>query len=626
MKLWQRWWARVPQPDSKRQLIVVAALLLLLPLLAALQFHWVGQVSEGEREFMKANLRNSAEHFSRDFDQELTRLYAAFQEERFGPEALTQTGTARYAAKFAQWQRQTAHPRLVSTILFTQSLAVPPPAFGDLQWQCLNASATDFSNCVWPPAYQDLRATLEERFENLRRALAGQEPLIPRPFPEALAGAAPALAFPLLQRSPGPAFFTATRQSRNSASPERMRPLLFSGLLIVALDQRYLRETYLPALIQQHFNQDRADYDIVITSRGNSPEVFYTSAAPAGKGQATLLQADVTTELFSIRMDFLRALLRERWRARQPLPQPAVRANTAQPPPLAMPLRGDEEGGQWQLLIQHRAGSLAAAVATARRRNLLLSFGILILLTTSFLLLLSSARRAARLAQLQMDFVAGVSHELRTPISVIDAAGYNLMKGHIKDAAQMNRYGTLIRQESRRLTEMVEQILEFAGAQAKRQQYDLQPTDLKQIIEEALASPLLTEHSFAVEKELPAALPTVQADAAALRRVLQNLVSNAVKYSGEQRWLQLQAQTDQTGNHVQITIRDRGLGIPAAELPHVFEPFYRGSEARAAQIHGNGLGLSLVKNIIEAHGGQISVTSVIGHGSAFTLRLPVDSV
>src|SRR5262245_10678718 len=114
------------------------------------------------------------------------------------------------------------------------------------------------------------------------------------------------------------------------------------------------------------------------------------------------------------------------------------------------------------------------------------------------------------------------------------------------------------------------------------------------------------------------------ADVPALSRALRNLIDNAMKYSGESRWIGVRAQSIISGGtaEVQITVSDRGLGIPAEDLKYIFEPFWRGSEATAAQIHGNGLGLNLVKIIINAHGGDIRVQSEPGRGSSFTLTLP----
>jgi two-component system sensor histidine kinase SenX3 len=117
----------------------------------------------------------------------------------------------------------------------------------------------------------------------------------------------------------------------------------------------------------------------------------------------------------------------------------------------------------------------------------------------------------------------------------------------------------------------------------------------------------------------------VNADAAALSRAIQNLLNNAMKYSGDSRWIGLSAESVKTsdGDQLQINVSDRGLGIAPSEQDRIFEPFYRGKEVMAAQIHGNGLGLSLVKHIVAAHGGRVNVESKVGQGSQFIVRLPV---
>jgi signal transduction histidine kinase len=127
-----------------------------------------------------------------------------------------------------------------------------------------------------------------------------------------------------------------------------------------------------------------------------------------------------------------------------------------------------------------------------------------------------------------------------------------------------------------------------------------------------------------IEQEIPGRLPPIAADRAALRSALENLIGNALKYGGESGWVRVTAREAQTrgGREVQIAVEDRGLGIAPADLPHVFEPFYRGAEAQSRQIRGNGLGLSIVRSIVEAHGGHVTVTSAPGKGSTFTVHLP----
>jgi signal transduction histidine kinase len=280
----------------------------------------------------------------------------------------------------------------------------------------------------------------------------------------------------------------------------------------------------------------------------------------------------------------------------------------------------------WQLLLQHSAGSLDAAVTETRRRNLWLSFSILAVLGAGVGLIVINAQRSQRLAAQQMDFVATVSHELRTPLAVIRSAAQNLSAGVVHDGAQAKRYGDLIEAEGRRLTGMVEQVLEFAGLGGNRPSLARRPVDVAGTITDAIAScePLLQSDGFEVAVDIASDLPPVLADEDALRRALANLVTNAIKYGADGRWVGVTARRASTRgqDEVQIAVADHGRGIDPADLPHIFEPFYRGRQALDRQIHGNGLGLSLVKRIAEAHDGRVTAKSAPGDGATFTLHLP----
>lgn len=602
------------------QFIVTAALLLLLPLLAALQYRWLGQLSVSEREQRRAHLRTLATRFGQDFDREITRTYISFLP---FSEAEETDWLNAYALNYARWSKSATYPGLIKNVYV---------AVTDEQQQLhphlLNHQTGFFDVCDWPPQMMALQKQLQELAHRETRRLNLPSSGSPPPdradnsgkSPIPFADEPPAMALPILE-------------SGRIQSDGRLSPPHIAGIVLIELDVRYIQQEMLPALAGRHFlAEDGSSYDLIVVSNNNQ-RIIYNSGAAAGQSllsPVAITNADADASLFSLLADEFRDLMRNNRR----LGEMRVRINPALRPRAAPPIffgarewMAQEQSGLWKMYIRHRAGSLEAAVASVHRRNLLISFGILALLASSVVLMMLSSRRAHRLARQQMDFVAGISHELRTPLSVIESAAFNLDKGVVKNPQQIKSYGTLIRKETGRLTEMIEQVLEFAGVQSGQQRYELLPVRLNSVIEDVLVDSrhLFTEAGFQVEANIAPNLPTVMADQAAIARAIQNLLNNAMKYSGESRWIGLRAETNSlgSGQFVMITVEDRGLGIPDKELPHIFEPFYRGSEARSAQIRGNGLGLSLVKNIIEAHGGQIQAKSKTGSGSSFFLRLPV---
>jgi signal transduction histidine kinase len=280
----------------------------------------------------------------------------------------------------------------------------------------------------------------------------------------------------------------------------------------------------------------------------------------------------------------------------------------------------------WVIAARHSGGSLDEVVSALRMRNLAISFSILLLLSAGLALALLSARRAEKLAQLQMEFVAGVSHELRTPIAVIRQAADNLAEGVVSSAEQTREYGRLMRSEGRRLTNMVEQTLQFASSQAGKQRYAIETLAPSDLIELAAAESRseLSESGIELTLDVAPDLPSVRGDSSAVMQCLRNLLSNAVKYRGQSKKSSLAAAAE--GHFVRFDVSDFGLGISPEDLPHVFEPFYRGRQAVDAQIQGSGLGLSLAKEAAEASGGTLTAASQLGSGSTFTLRLPLAAV
>ncbi|HSC27817.1 MAG TPA: HAMP domain-containing sensor histidine kinase, partial [Vicinamibacterales bacterium] len=240
--------------------------------------------------------------------------------------------------------------------------------------------------------------------------------------------------------------------------------------------------------------------------------------------------------------------------------------------------------------------------------------------------LVLSTRRAQRLARQQMEFVATVSHELRTPLAVIRSAAENLADGVVQDGTGVRRYGELVRTEGRRLTEMVEQVLEFAGIQSGQRDLALKPVAVEPLVREIVTSSaaLIEQSALSIELSFPPDLPPVLGDEPALGRVFRNLIGNAVKYGAVGGWVGVSARA--SASHVIVTVADRGIGIAPSDQGRIFEPFYRSADAAAAQIQGAGLGLSLVRRIVDAHGGRVLVTSAPGKGSEFAVHLPVAGI
>ncbi|MFN8001688.1 MAG: HAMP domain-containing sensor histidine kinase [Acidobacteriota bacterium] len=600
----------IRERGTTSMLIVLAVLLLLLPLLAILQYRWQSQLSEREREHMTGNLRASAFRFGQDLDDELTRAYVIFAPSMaVGKEA----GLSAFATRYDRWLTQAQYPQLVRDVFVAQV---------DEQEQFhlyqLNPESKQFS------AAQSWPAELSKLAEQLAHYTKDEQ----RTFLRELMGRRFQLVNEQLAVLVHPILIPPTFRERGQVTWS-----LPIGFVIVTLNLDEIKQDILPTLAKRHFlGTNGFDYSAtIVTNQQEQKTVFQFGPESASK-----TAADVKVGLLGLRRETIRRIIsslppaeREQMNLFRPPPPNEANPNSTPPPapreiaPMAM---GNDEQKLWELRLTHRAGSLEAAVTAVRRRNLLISFGILLVLAASVALMMQSAQRAHRLARQQMDFVAGVSHELRTPLAVIKSAAWSLTRGVIREEEQIKRYSTLIGKESDRLIEMIEQVLEFAGAQSGRQKLELQPVSISELIENVLAAaqPLLGEGGFQVEKTVVTDLPPVLADSAALSRALRNLLDNAMKYSGDSRWLGVQAKLSGSGRkpEIQISISDRGIGIPAEEQKYIFDPFWRGSEATTAQIHGNGLGLNLVKNIVLAHGGQISVQSQPGQGSTFTVSLP----
>lgn len=252
----------------------------------------------------------------------------------------------------------------------------------------------------------------------------------------------------------------------------------------------------------------------------------------------------------------------------------------------------------------------------------LLSAGVLLAgLTLAFL----SARNAMRLSRMKSDFVSNVSHELRTPLASIRVFAEFLRAGKVKSPEKVVEYGEYIETESRRLSRLIDNILDFARIESSRKEYHLRSTDVVSLVRSVLHAfeVRLEQAGLRLELELPeSGLPSAELDEDAVAQALYNLLDNAIKYSSTGQEIRVVV-THQEG-HLVISVRDRGIGIARADQQRIFERFHRVSTGLVHDVKGSGLGLSIVEHIAKAHGGEIILDSEPGRGSTFSLRLPIE--
>ena len=587
------------------QLLVAAVLLVLLATLATLQYRWLGEVSAAERERMRAGLRTRTSDFTKEFDGQLTRTYVAFHVDH---EQIESDPASALADAYARWRASSATPDLVTGVYLAEG-----QTFQTAQIRRLDPDRRALDPVEWPP---ELAASMK-RVHQFVPQVAGAPP----PFllgADAIDSRTPALviAVPRMKRIGDGRQFTVM--------PD---PTLLARLVIAVLDAGRLQHEILEPLVTKYFGDGgTSEYLVTIVRRDEPSAVIYTSDNAATVDAAT---ADVTSGLFDLRMDELNRLADAPGPPTRSLGEQRLaitivrRANGGEGRRVLM--AGGDEQGAWHVRVRHRSGSLDAIVAQSRRRNLAISLGVLGLLGASVVLIIAAAQRQQRLARQQMEFVAAVSHELRTPLAVICSAGENLADGIVGDDPQVRRYGSLIQSEGRRLRDMVERVLEFAGITSGAPPRPFTNVDLARVIADVVGAidADARDRGVAIHVHTNGSLPAVAGDADALRSAVRNVVGNAVKYSAAGTTVDVAAAVQ--GSTVQIRIVDRGLGIDPDDLPHVFKPFHRGRRAAEAQIRGTGVGLSVVRQVIDAHRGDVRIESRPGEGTTVIVDLPVAS-
>jgi len=275
--------------------------------------------------------------------------------------------------------------------------------------------------------------------------------------------------------------------------------------------------------------------------------------------------------------------------------------------------------------IKYPETTIADISAHFLRYNYSILGALSLLMIGGIFLTYRNISREMNLARLKSDFVANVSHELRTPLALIRLYAETLELGRLNAKEKYQDYFRIIREESERLSALINNILDFSRIEAGRKEYEFKETDLPQLVRSTLDSYRfqIEQNGFAFEENICDDIPPVNVDREAIARSLLNLVNNALKYSKEKKYIGVSLY--RANGSVKLEVQDHGIGIPVAEQDKIFEKFYRCGDPLVHNIKGSGLGLSLVRHIVRAHGGDVQVESEPDKGSKFTIALPIDS-
>ncbi len=410
----------------------IALLALLCGVLGFLQYRSIGAIAAAERSRLQEELHSRLAAFSRSFNNEISR---AVYELVPAPDAIEREGTAAYEAQYARWKP--VHSGLLRRI----TIAVPHGgelAFRDLDLKTGRPAATEV---IAEPPSDDLMFRIERRGPGNQGPQERQAPQAQLPGPEAR--------------------------------------------LVVELNPDYLRNEVLPEMLTAYLGEvGHREYDVSVIDARNPDRVIYSSAI-SGHGDVSLTNADDSVALLDMHPgpggaggsgpEIGHGPPELNGRAFHPGDLHAA-GLFGDPPPFSGP------PGRWRLLARHQAGSLDALVAQTQRRNLATTLAVLLLILATSAILVRFSRQYHRLAEMQINFVAGVSHELRTPLTVIRTAAYNLRNARLRDRPeQVERYGRMIEAESGKLEGMVEQVLQFASAKAGHVIRDRQPVVARRI-------------------------------------------------------------------------------------------------------------------------------------------------
>jgi signal transduction histidine kinase len=597
---------------------ILLAMVVLLTIIAALQYRWTTEVTDAKEFRVGREVESRMIQWHLDLYGEFSAICIALQ---VGPDSGAHDSWSDYLQRYSKWSRGDQNknspinlyrnPDLVENVYVWETSRKVPRL-----WR-LNAQTGTIDPASVRPDLTRALDRLQQHSANLAVALRAWQSADQVHDTNEVSGAT------LLRSS------AITGWQFDESVPLIAHPEVRNSdgdpvdWIVIQFDRETIRARVLPSLVRRYFGgPDGLDFNVAVVATGNPSRVIYSSVA--GFGDLDADAYDSVMNLFgpppeSLEGQFWQtiknseALESEQWRSfSAPVWFPTIEYGAADK--------------SWMLVVQSRHGPLQGVVGRVRRQNLAISALVLLLLAFNMGIAAVAGFRAQRFADLQMNFVASISHELRTPLSVLHAAAENIKDGVVLKQGNLERYGSLMMSQTRQLMSHVDRILLYASIRSGKTQYNMRVLDVPEIVQRVVVATaeLMKENKCTLVQNLEPELPCVWGDMYALCSCVENLVTNAVKYSGKDRNVFISAAHYRTAHgryEVSISVKDRGVGIEHSELANIFEPFYRSAGAKAAQIHGTGLGLFVAKHVAEAMGGRLLVTSEVGVGSVFTLQL-----
>ncbi|MFC2167643.1 ATP-binding protein [Acidobacteriota bacterium] len=277
----------------------------------------------------------------------------------------------------------------------------------------------------------------------------------------------------------------------------------------------------------------------------------------------------------------------------------------------------------WKIEIFRTKGEALGVLDLKRNFYFWTILTLIVVLVSGSVLISRTIAQEMAVLRLKSDFVSSVSHEFKSPLTSIKSLAERLRDGKVEDSERMQQYFSVICQDTDRLTQLVRNILDFSKIEEGKKEYEFAETDVAQLVTQQIEYFKRSEYGkgFKIRTDISDSIPHLELDSEALSQAFNNLLDNAAKFSSEKKEIDVHIKKDDT--NVFIEVSDRGIGIPPKDLDRIFEKFYQGRDTLHKSSKGTGLGLTLVKHTVEAHGGRLVVNSRIGEGSTFSLILPI---